>query len=216
MKNAILAFFNRLLDGLIALGVFVAIIVVLRFAWKKGKRFYNEFTHEKRMTELARAIREAADLAEKAQAYAHRASYWHCERKLHFHDGEPDRDACDRAAVTDYTKAIELTPSTPWLYQLRARHYGERRDWDAALADYTAFLEIRGDFTVYLHRARIYLRRKEYSRVVEDCTAGLAEDIPSAHHRSQLLQTRGDAYQAMGMLSEAADDHALAKEYRNQ
>jgi len=94
------------LEKLLPLVVLVAIIVAIRFVWKKGKRAYNDFTHNKRTAELARQIHQCSDAKKKAQAYAHRASYWARDRLWHYGYEDPERNTCYDAAIADYTKAI--------------------------------------------------------------------------------------------------------------
>lgn len=73
------------------------------------------------------------------------------------------------AALDDYTKAIELSPHTPWLYSQRAGIWAQMNEWGKVVADMKTCLEKdMNNANSWVCYARVALRsgdQQEYRRV---------------------------------------------------
>ena len=73
------------------------------------------------------------------------------------------------AAISDFTKAIEMNPGFAMAHFYRGRAYLGKRELDQAISDLNKVIEIDPKFAVaYTERAMVYYNKKEYDIVWED------------------------------------------------
>jgi len=77
-----------------------------------------------------------------------------------------------KAAVTAYTKSLELHPNDAEVYHQRAASHLNNNDFDAALADCNRYLELNPcDASVKLLRAQCHLQQSHWQEAIADFTA---------------------------------------------
>lgn len=89
----------------------------------------------------------------------------------------------------------------------RGTIYGERKDYDLAIKDYTRAIELRPDYTeAYNNRGWVYGNKHDYDREIQDCTKAieLKPDYADAYNN------RGSAYGGKGVFNLAIPDYAKA------
>jgi len=120
-------------------------------------------------------------------------------------------------AVADYTRFLDIQPNDCAARHNRGLYYEQLRQFDNAIADYTALIEGDTDFSHvgnkdkqlaldYFYRGRAYQwYKKDYARAIPDFNQALRLD-PSAEgvHRH-----RGQCYEALGQADLAQADFAI-------
>jgi tetratricopeptide (TPR) repeat protein len=90
-----------------------------------------------------------------------------------FKSGKSKADANDfRGAIDDFTKALELQPNDPVIYEQRGKVEHHLRDYQAAIEDFTKAIELDSSFAkAYNSRGISYLmfnrRSKLHAEVVK-------------------------------------------------
>jgi len=85
-------------------------------------------------------------------------------------------------AVVQCTKAIEESPSDPWVYLLRAQCHEQLRDWDGALANYTTVAKLvpsRAEHIlprVLANRGCQRFQQGNLDAAIQDCERAMAVD----------------------------------------
>lgn len=100
--------------------------------------------------------------------------------------GQKDYDA----AVLSYTKCIEASPLNLECYRNRALSYGIKRNYDAAIQDYTAILLFKRLPEIYFSRALNYREKSDFDSAIKDFTKA----IELKPDDSELYMERGGTY----------------------
>ncbi len=117
-------------------------------------------------------------------------------------------------AIADFTSAIKLKPNDVFAYFGRGKAYLEIDDndsgYDNAIADFTSAIKLKPDYAdVYLERGEVYWRRKDYNRVIADCTHALQiikTNTAESHLLGKAYLLRGEAYSDKGDYDPAIAD----------
>jgi tetratricopeptide (TPR) repeat protein len=122
------------------------------------------------------------------------AAYW--ERGKNYHNnGNYDR------AITNYSRAIELTPLKDAHYYSRGLSYAWKGDYDRAIVDYSraiGFAPHRADY--YYSRGLSYHMKGDYDRAIMDKSRALKLDPQQAlywHQRSLSYHKKGNYDRAL-------------------
>lgn len=106
----------------------------------------------------------------------------------------------DGDKTSDEAKAIA--------YFNRANALDDKGDLDAAIADYTASIKLKGDYVdSYLNRGLSYAEKKDYDSAIADFNRALALKPDAArilYARSRAYENKGDLQQALAGYEEAA------------
>lgn len=106
----------------------------------------------------------------------------------------------DGEKTSDDAKAIA--------YFNRANALDDRGDVDAAIADYTASIKLKGDYVdTYLNRGLSYAKKKDYESAIADFNRAIAlkPDAPRIlFARSRAYEEKGDLQQALAGYEEVA------------
>jgi len=105
-----------------------------------------------------------------------------------------------REAVSDYTSALALGATNPFIYESRGSANYELGEYSKAVEDFSVFLKVLPSFNVYEKRGDAYsflekyeLAREDYAKALEDyveATKGRAvEDSDSVQLRSKIART---------------------------
>jgi tetratricopeptide (TPR) repeat protein len=114
-----------------------------------------------------------------------------------------------RAAMSDYTKAIELNPRLVLAYNNRGNLKQQFNDWEGAIADYTSVLAINPrSATAYNNRAVVYNDLGRSLEAIADYTRAIELDGTFAGAYSN----RGNTYSYLDRYSEAVADYSSAIE----
>ena len=90
----------------------------------------------------------------------------------------------DDRALSDFTRAIELSPEYAAAYHFRGEIYRNGAKLDSALMDYTKAVELKPDYAdAYYQRGTLFFFRKEYDKAINDFSTviKLKEDYPNVH-----------------------------------
>ncbi len=120
------------------------------------------------------------------------AEDWHKQGIQLFNQGDYE------SAVTAISKAMELEPDTPILYNDRGFVYASAGDYEQAIADYTRAIELDPDYVrAYNNRAQVYGELGDYERSIADYTRSIELDpnYPLVFHRRGLLFDRLEEYE---------------------
>ena len=104
-------------------------------------------------------------------------------------------------------------------YFNRGNAYDDNGDHDGAIADYTASIKLKADYTdSYFNRGFSYEAKKDYDNAIADYTRVIALDPQYAkayYSRARAYQAKGDLKQALAGYEEAAklapDNQAVQK-----
>jgi tetratricopeptide (TPR) repeat protein len=104
-------------------------------------------------------------------------------------------------AITEYSKAIELLPTAPFLYSSRARVYRLKRDNTHAIADFTKALEIEPNaFEVYFERGNLFAAGMQFEKAINDYTKAIEKTPDSRYYLNRgliyMLQKKYDPAKA--------------------
>lgn len=106
----------------------------------------------------------------------------------------------DGGKTSDEAKAIA--------YFNRANALDDKGDHDAAIADYTASIKLKGDYIdTYLNRGLVYASKKNYDSAIADFNRAIAlqPDFARAFYaRARVYEDKGDLQQALAGYEEAA------------
>ncbi len=164
---------------------------------KLGHREYDRFNFIGAATYYSKAIKLNPRLT---LAYAIRADCYH---KI----GD-----CARA-ISDLNKAIELDPSDADLLADRAAEKLHLHDNPGALADFDAAIKMgRSSYFLYLSRAELRQQKEDFAGAIADCDTALALCPSRTVYWCRVYWCRGEAYKALGKLSEARHDYSKAIE----
>jgi tetratricopeptide (TPR) repeat protein len=111
------------------------------------------------------------------------------------------------AAISDFTRAIELEPDSPVAYSNRGNVKSEKGEHDSAIVDYNKAIEIDSNYAgAYLNRGHAKLHKGEIDEAMADYShvLRLKPDYPPAYHH------RGVARRANKDLDGAIEDFSRA------
>jgi len=117
------------------------------------------------------------------------------------------------SAISDLNKAIELDPSDTDLLADRAAEKLHLHDNQGALADFDAAIKMgRSSYFLYLSRAELRQQKEDFAGAIADCDTALALCPSRTVYWCRVYWCRGEAYKALGKLSEARHDYSKAIE----
>lgn len=100
-----------------------------------------------------------------------------------------------KAAIANYTKAIDLDPKSLDALVRRAVTFGDSKEYEAAIHDLNQAVSLSpSSFKAYFNRGRIYLEMNLFSEAINDLSH--ATRINNTHARAHKLL--GDAFSAIG------------------
>ena len=109
--------------------------------------------------------------------------------------GEFDR------AVSDFDKALELSPKNPLILNARAGAYRAKGDLEKAIADYSVAIEAQPkDASAYSGRAGAYLAKSDFDRALADFDKAIGIDGKFAAAyvgRARVQKAKGDLEKAL-------------------
>jgi tetratricopeptide (TPR) repeat protein len=120
-------------------------------------------------------------------------------------------------AVVDYSRVLKAKPNDCSAAHNRAACYEQLRQFDDAIADYTALIEGNTDFSLvgnkdhqlaleYYYRGRAYQwYKKDYAKAVADYNQALRLDP----NTEGVHLHRGQCYEALGQRDKAQEDFAI-------
>jgi len=83
-------------------------------------------------------------------------------------------------AIESFNRAIEIEPKNVEYILNRARAYEVTKEDDLAIADYTRYIKERSDKTAgYLYRGRLYLKKKDIKKALDDLEKASKLDLQS-------------------------------------
>ena len=116
--------------------------------------------------------------------YSEADSYF--ARGLNYHSAGSFREA-----ISNYTKAIEITPTFARTYTKRGEAYLSTEHYFDAISDFNKAIELNPKYAeAYLHRGRAYIRKKQYDNAITDFNS-VIEITPGS---SVAYNLRGFAY----------------------
>jgi tetratricopeptide (TPR) repeat protein len=136
--------------------------------------------------------------------YVSRAHY--LRGRAYFDEGSFD------AAIADFSKVIQLFPSSTDAYSARGTAYFRRRDYDLAITDYTHVIELNptGSFVpvyyAHVYRAEAYAAKNDVDQSISDATRAI-EINPKL---KLAYNVRGYAYAQKGYIELAIADYNQA------
>ncbi len=115
-------------------------------------------------------------------------------------------------SIEDYTKVIDLTPSSAYGYYRRGWCYELKKDYDRALENYNAGIDVDGDYAyIYLMRGSLYLLRNEnlladadFEKILKIDT--IAEDGSCRQYALHFLGKDEEAMEWMEKMIESAPE----------
>jgi hypothetical protein len=134
-------------------------------------------------------------------------------------------------AIADYTRAIQVRPSYAWALYARGSVYQENKEFDLAIADYTKAIQVQPRYAqAYYARGSAYNEMKNFDKAIADLTSAIEVDVlvvdidepgvsPGLYDgkhstaKGDSLKLRGNIYQALGRLDEAAADFRAAQTF---
>ena len=106
-------------------------------------------------------------------------------------------------AISDATKALQISPEILIAYLHRGSAYYAKGDYKQAIADYTRLLQIQPEYPVVLtSRAEAYMELGNYDAAIADYT----QEIKNAEYYPRTYYQRGLAYVAKGDKQKAIQD----------
>jgi Flp pilus assembly protein TadD len=101
-----------------------------------------------------------------------------------------EKGAFDQA-IADFTKAIELKPADPALYDLRGRVKYAKGDNGAALADHDQAIKIDPNYAkAYKNRAMVYFTMEDFDKSVENLRKAESLGFKVDHEFLKLAEKR--------------------------
>ncbi|MDB5312966.1 MAG: yrrB 3 [Gemmataceae bacterium] len=129
------------------------------------------------------------------------------------YDGYYERASAHRcrgehdAAITDYTRAIEIDPQNSACYHNRGLLYRIQKDFDRAIPDYTKAIELDGTYAPSLsQRGLCYLNKNDYATALSDFNKAISLNPNLA----DVYRWRGETYLGLGDREKAEADFAEA------
>jgi len=115
----------------------------------------------------------------------------------------------NEAAIAKLTEVIQLDPTVPDAFDIRAILYSVAGDYDRAITDYTEEIGLNPKgVAAYQHRGRTYENEKQYDKAIEDFT----REIELEPKSPLSYDDRPRAYELVGRNQEALADlqHAIS------
>jgi tetratricopeptide (TPR) repeat protein len=117
------------------------------------------------------------------------------------------KDADQRKAVAEFTRAIDLDPTNALGYYNRARSYQEIGKLDSAIRDYSKAIQLNPNLAnAHNNRGVAYATKKEQKRALSDFDRAISLD-PT---RADYYNNRGNVYAAKGKLDRAITQYNQA------
>ena len=164
--------------------------------------------------EILKSLDQVSDITEAsmypdfdgfARLHAHNKPYIEPDARGHLRRGieEHQRNHLD-SAINYYSTVIGLDPEDTSVvaqaYYNRGVAYGQRDDYECAIADYTHAIQLKLDFVeAYNNRGIAYEQSDDYERAIADYT-----------HAIQLNPNYADVYYNRGIAYEQSDDYERA------
>ena len=164
--------------------------------------------------EILKSLDQVSDITEAsmypdfdgfARLHAHNKPYIDPDARGHLRRGieEHQRNHLD-SAINYYSTVIGLDPEDTSVvaqaYYNRGVAYGQRDDYECAIADYTHAIQLKLDFVeAYNNRGIAYGQSDDYERAIADYT-----------HAIQLNPNYADVYYNRGIAYEQSDDYERA------
>lgn len=99
-------------------------------------------------------------------------------------------------AITDYNKAVELSPKEISIYMHRGRAFSNKKNFDAAIADFSKVIELNPqDSSAYFNRADTYEKKGDTTQAAADYQKAVDLDATNEAAKSNLKRIL-DAQQA--------------------
>ena len=125
------------------------------------------------------------------------------------HDEKGDNDG----AISDYSRAIELSPTYAEAFNNRGLSFQKKGSFDLALQDFAKAISInQKDGVYYFNRANIYSKKSNYSLAVEDYTRA----VVIFPFWAEAFRRRAEAYKKLGKVRLADMDLKKAKEVEKE
>ena len=116
-------------------------------------------------------------------------------------------------AISDLTKAIELSPKFGDAYQVRGWNKSQIGDYVGAIKDYNRALQLDSIFSndsdIYFALGRVYLKMKNYEAAISDYSLAIDLDPPAVFLK-RAHNERGIANYHLGNIEQAVFDFNLA------
>ncbi len=111
-------------------------------------------------------------------------------------------------AISDLNAALALTPTDADIFCDRGVIYYITGKNEKAFSDFNSAIKLKGnDSRSRNWRANIQLGKRDFSKALEDCNAGIAADPEYV----RIYRTRAEAYEGLGKHNEADKDRATYK-----
>jgi len=112
-----------------------------------------------------------------------------------------------KMALSDFEKAIMISPDEPEAYFLRGLLYVNKGDIDKAVNDFDKTIELDANHAdAYINRANMYLKKNLLQKASVDCTKA----IELSPDRMEPYYYRGLAYGGFGGYTKALEDYNMA------
>ena len=171
--------------------------------------------------EILKSLDQVSDITEAsmypdfdgfARLHAHNKPYIEPDARGHLRRGieEHQRNHLD-SAINYYSTVIGLDPEDTSVvaqaYYNRGVAYGQRDDYECAIADYTHAIQLNPNYVgAYNNRGIAYRQRGDYERAIVDCTQAiqLKPDLAEAYsNRGLAYEQKGDYEQAIADCTQA-------------
>ena len=96
-------------------------------------------------------------------------------------------------AIDKFTESIKFDPQNYFAHNNRGITYRDKRDYDAAIADFSAALKIKSDWFVYYNRGTAYYEKSEYDSAIADFSKALKLNTNDTQGRVTCLISRARA-----------------------
>ena len=127
-------------------------------------------------------------------------------------------EGLELAAISDFTKAIELNPDDHYYYFSRGLAKEDFCDYQGALSDYTKAIELNPDNErTWITRGNLYFRLEYYEEALDDCNSAIEVNHNSGygyyfrHHANFQLGRIGESYRdlkkALAIAERTFDDN---------
>ncbi|MDP8220825.1 MAG: tetratricopeptide repeat protein, partial [Candidatus Stygibacter frigidus] len=124
-------------------------------------------------------------------------------------------------AITDFTSAIQVSPSSADAYNNRGNEYGDLKDYEAGIADLNMAIKLRPAFVeAYNNRAHLYMSAGMYGESEADFTEAITRNPDYAtgwYNRGNLYRKTGEYDKAIADYSQAVKlDPTMSAAYNNR
>ena len=97
-------------------------------------------------------------------------------------------------AISKFTESIKLDPKNNSAFNNRGLTYRDKKDYDAAIADFNSALGIKADWFVYYNRGTTYYEKRDSDPAIADFTKALKLNSKDTGERVNCLIGRAHAY----------------------